>query len=368
MNHKEKLLELYQNSKNLHLHKQLPSDINHHVKIIADNCFKQKGVFTVITTLAIHKILYPKQDIRLHQSNMENGFSGRSIDTKYITPTLKELGLPSMAESGWLTRSLEQPYPYDKNYNGKISNIAVKESFLKVVDSIENIENLSQDIILKLFNLIRIKVRENKIDIIPIKNPEKLNINDTINLLEKHFSYNYKTHGGSKLPVIAFYAIFQNIIREISRYKNCCLGELGSHTASDLTSKSAGDIEIYNSSQELVEAIEIKHNKQIDITTVRIATEKIYKYNPSRYCIFSFNSTKKEDLEDINNLIKEVELNHGCQVIVNGIIPTIKYYLRLISNIPDFIENYRILVETDKELKKIHKDKLLELFLELNMS
>ena len=239
----------------------------------------------------------------------------------------------------------------------------MKESFLKLVDAIENIENLPEEIILKLFNLIRVKVRESKVDIIPIKDPERLNINDVVNLLEKHFSYNYKIHGDSKLPVIAFYAIFQNIINEIVRYKNCYLRELSNHTASDLTSKTAGDIEVYNSKQKLIEAIEIKHNKQIDITTIRIAIDKIYKYNPARYCIFSFNSIKQEDLEDINHAIKEVELNHGCQIIVNGILPTIKYYLRLISSVPNFIENYRILVETDKELQKIHKDKLLELFL-----
>jgi DNA (cytosine-5)-methyltransferase 1 len=42
-----------------------------------------------------------------------------------------------MAESGWLTRSLEQPYPYDLDYNGKISNKVVKEAFLKVLDFVE---------------------------------------------------------------------------------------------------------------------------------------------------------------------------------------------------------------------------------------
>ena len=38
---------------------------------------------------------------------LENGFSGRSFDKKIVTPTLRKLKLPCMAESGWLTRSLE---------------------------------------------------------------------------------------------------------------------------------------------------------------------------------------------------------------------------------------------------------------------
>lgn len=367
MNHREKLLELYQSSNNSHSHNSLPDKTREDIKTIADNCFKQKGVFTVIITLAIHKILHPEQDIRFHQSNMKNGFSGRSLDTKYITPTLKELGLPSMAESGWLTRSLEQPYPYDMNYNGKISDIKVKHSFLKTVDFIQNNPQMVSDLVLNLLKIVRKKVSENQVKIIPLNNPERLNIDDVIRLLENHFSYDYKTHGGSKLPVIAFFAVFKSIVVEVSRYQDCYLGELGSHTASDLTSKTAGDIEIYDSDKKLIEAIEIKHNKIIDVNIVRVAVEKIHKFSPIRYCIFSFSSVKKEDVEEIAKIIKSVEAEHGCQIIVNGIIPTLKYYLRLISRVSDFIENYRMLVEEDKELKKIHKDKLLELFKAFNV-
>lgn len=186
MNHREKLLELYQSNKVLHSHSHrfLPKDIKENIKVIAESCFKQKGVFTVIVTLAIHKILYPEQDIRLHQSNMKNGFSGRSIDTKYITPTLKELGLPSMAESGWLTRSLEQPYPYDMNYKGKISDIKVKNAFLKIVDFIQNDQEMIPSLILNLFDIIKKTVLENKVQITPLHSPERLNIDDVIKLLE----------------------------------------------------------------------------------------------------------------------------------------------------------------------------------------
>ena len=44
-------------------------------------------------------------------------------------------------------------------------------------------------------------------------------IDDVIKLLESHFSHNYKTHGGSKLPVIAFFAVFKSIVNEVSRLK-----------------------------------------------------------------------------------------------------------------------------------------------------
>ncbi len=112
MNHKDKLLEIYNLSYSVTDIKVVDLKIKAYIETIGNNIYSQKGVFTVLVTLLTHKLIEPKQDIRNHQSSLVNGFSGRTIDTKYITPTLKELGLPSMAESGWLTRSLEQPFPY----------------------------------------------------------------------------------------------------------------------------------------------------------------------------------------------------------------------------------------------------------------
>lgn len=59
--------------------------------------------------------------------------------------------------------------------------------------------------------------------------------------------------------------------------------------------------------------------------------------------------------------IKQGAVEHGCQIIINGLIPTIKYYLRLIDNLDDFIKNYSNAVAIDSELQKIHKQKWAEL-------
>jgi DNA (cytosine-5)-methyltransferase 1 len=100
INHKEKLLEIYRKSFNIADISNISDEMMDFLKIIADNIDRNKGVYTVLTTLMVHKLLEPAQDIRYFQSKMKNGFSARTIDTKFITPTLKELGLPSMAESG----------------------------------------------------------------------------------------------------------------------------------------------------------------------------------------------------------------------------------------------------------------------------
>ena len=51
--------------------------------------------------LLVKKIDDPKQDIRYHKVELDNGFSGRTYDTKFITPVLKRNQLPSMAESAY---------------------------------------------------------------------------------------------------------------------------------------------------------------------------------------------------------------------------------------------------------------------------
>ncbi len=208
-----------------------------------------------------------------------------------------------------------------------------------------------------------IQLRNNSVvEIIPLENSEKLTIGNIVKSLDEHFRTNYSIHGGSKLPVLAFFAIYKSLINELSRYKECALKEIGSHTASDRTSKTAGDIEIFKNGN-LFEAIEIKLDKAIDVNMVRIANEKITRFNPNRYYILSYIGIKETEKVEIDNLIDEMKLKHGCQIIINGLLPTIKYYLRLITSLDEFVSNYSDLIEKDKEIKKIHKEKWNELIL-----
>lgn len=364
MNHQEKLLQAYDDTEDIDQIDIKITEIYHnYIKEIAQNVQNQKGVYTVLVTLLVHKTLYPNQDIRYHQSNMVGGFSGRRIDTQYITPTLKELGLPAMAESGWLTRSLEQPYPYTLNYNGKISNKAVKQAFLNLIDFVEKNPDQAENTLVLLLYHIKKVTKANQIKIVRILNSEKFDISSVINCLKEHFYFNYKTHGASKLPVLGFFAIYQSLIEEVERYNSCILKNLGSHTASDRTSQSAGDLEIFDKNQNLIEAIEIKHGKEIDLQMIRIAKDKIIKFNPRRYYIFSSADpeVKPSEITLIEAEIAKIRKEHGCLVITNGIIPTLKYYLRLINSIEDFVINYSTLIELDTELQAIHKVKWNEI-------
>ncbi len=70
--------------------------------------------------------------------------------------------------------------------------------------------------------------------------------------------------------------------------------------------------------------------------------------------------------DEVYKIIEEVKQEHGCQIIVNGVLGTLKYYMRLIDNLEDFYRLYSDLISTDSELKAIHKQKWNELTKELN--
>ncbi|WP_439241009.1 hypothetical protein [Lonepinella sp. BR2474] len=343
----------------------LDNEIINNVEYIISRIDKNKGVYTVLITLALYKFTHPTQDIRQHKIELKNGFSGRSFDTQYVTPVLKELGLPAMAESGWLTRSLEQAYAYDKNYNGKITPKELKDAFLDTVENINKNQQQAKDILLLLLKggfqfQQENKITINKIDLLDI------DINLIIQLLQQHFSENYHTHGGSKLPVIAFYAIYSILVTELGRFKNCILSPLGSHTASDRTSKSGGDIEVLKNGK-VFESLEIKLDKSPTMHMVRVAYDKINKFSISRYYILSGVSANNIEQEGINKLIQDIKQQHGCQLIVNGLYFSLKYYLRLISNPVLFMNKYIELVEQDKELQLVHKQKLQDLLIQFDI-
>ena len=354
---KKVLLNFYQKSLDVSdlehgLDKQLVKD----TKFILDRVASNKGVYTVLITLALYKFLTPAQDIRNHKIALPNGFSGRSFDTKYVTPTLKELKLPAMAESGWLTRSLEQAYAYDMDFNGKITPEELKWAFLRTVEKIQESKEDAVKVLRVLLNG-GINYREsNKVEIHRIASSEA-QISKIIQMLEECFTTNYETHGGSKLPVLAFYAIYSMLIPEMERYAGATLLPLGSHTASDRTSKSAGDIEVSRGGL-IDEAVEVKLDKPVNPHMVRVAYEKINNFGVSRYYILSGVDPDASDLDEINQLIFTIEQEQGCQVIVNGLYQTLQYYLRLVSSPRDFLNKFVELAESDTELSTIHKQTL----------
>ena len=327
-------------------------NLNTHLNTLISKIENQKGVYAVLITLCLYKIHNPNQDIRYHKKALKGGFSGRTYDTKFVTPTLKKHSLPSMSESGYLTRSLEQAHPFDLNYPGKISDTEVKKAFLNIINIFQLNPEHCRNILVCLINAGKIIKKSNKIEIKKIKKENQFTVRDIIKKLDIYFYYKFKVAGGSKIPVICFYTLIKQLMSQISRYKNMSLKKLGYHTTSDLTSKSAGDIEIFLDNA-CYEAFEIKFEHKITEHMLLIANEKIIKFNPQRYFILT-TSYEKINIED--DLIKKIRIKHGCEMIVGSYFEFLEKYLFLLEDLNLFINELSTNIEKDRELKVVHKN------------
>lgn len=241
----------------------LTETVKDYVTEVVNEAEQNKGMLAVLITLFCHKIFDPEQDIRNHQASIANGFGGRTIDSKYITPFLKSKNFPAMAESGWLTRAFEHPEPYTLNYKISLKKKSLAKTFLNLIDQVQ-VQGVSAEDVLVYFFKLLIKQRDERN--IALAKPHSLSISQIISVLEKHFNYKYSGHGASRLPTIAIYAAYQCVMREMARYNG-------------------------------------KGHR------------------------------------------------HGCQVIVNGVYSTLRYYLRLLKNPAEFIERYAELLQSDEDVK-----------------
>ncbi len=313
------------------------------LKVIAENAETQKAVLGVTLTSLVYKIYKPKQDIRNHQEGMKGGYSGRTFDTKYVTPFLKRK-LPhfAMAESAWLTRSLEQPRPFNLKFPGKIRNRVLKTAFLKTVDRIQTNSKLASKFLVALLGFMLEATAKDNALFTRVQVDSGITIAKIIDALSLHIRHDYGKGvvGTARLPVLAIYSVYNLLMPDVKRYSGKTLVSLESHTSPDSRSKSLGDIDVNNTDNTCFESVEIKHNKPITADMVGVAYRKFRNTKIDRYYILTTSEPNFNDHESVIQEIEKYKKIHSCQIIVNGVIPSLKYYMRLIGNPQEVIVEY----------------------------
>ena len=336
---------------------------------LIDNLFlgieNNKGINNVLITSFVEKSVNPKQDIRIHQSKMKNGYSGRTLDTKVVVPFLKSKRLLTMVESGWLTRSLEQNDEYDKDYQGAIKPQSTKETFLEILDRIQT-KGVDPKLYLNYYFQKLIVLRESKTVVItPISAASKLNIRSIIEMLERHIAASTGA-GKSKLPVLAIFAAVEVLMNELSRYSDKVLKPLESHTSPDARSSAVGDVQIDDNAGNPYEGYEIKLDKDISYEMILDAYEKVKATTTGRYFILSTGSIDCLDDEAVQELLQTITDEHGCEVLVQDIWATLSGHLAAMSSVNPFIETYSRLIQDDEELKVNHKEAWNQIIIDSN--
>lgn len=323
------------------------------LKLIIAHSESSKGVMTVLLTSLCYKFLNPSQDIRNHQTSIPKGYSGRTFDSHFITPFLKAHRFPAMAESGWLTRSLEQKTPYNLDYSGAIRPPSLKAAFLAILDEIENGAN--PESFMKV--LIQGLIIQRNAQIIDLAKPTALPISTILSILDQHFHGAYVADGASRLPVLAVYAAYQCLTRELKRFAGKELLPIANHTSSDVRGGRIGDVEVADKNGRPFEAVEVKHGIPITLALVQDARSKFQTTPVDRFYLLSTADTSPEEMTRIMAEAQKIKNSHGCQVIANGLMYTIKYYLRLLDDTYEFIECYVNLLENDKSIKFEHRQR-----------
>lgn len=328
----------------------LPDEAVQDLRVIVGNAESQKAVLGVTLTSLVFKVYKPEQDIRKHQEGMKDGYSGRTFDTKYVTPFLKsKFPHLAMAESAWLTRSLEQPRPFDLDFPGRIRNRALKTAFLKTLDRVQSEQKLAPKLLVALMGLLLDATAKDDDLFARIHVAESITIAKIMDALSLHIRHNYGKGvvGTARLPVLAIYSVYRLLMPDVKRYSGKFLLPLESHTSPDSRSKSLGDIDVINADSSRFESVEIKHNKPITAGIIGAAFRKIKDTEIDRYYVLTTNEPNFDDYESVMQEIEKCKRLHPCQIIVNGVIPSLKYYMRLLSNPEGIVDEYTELLESE---------------------
>lgn len=304
-------------------------------------------------TFGICKMVYPEQDIRLHKAKMEGGYSARRIDTMVTVPFLIAKGLPYNVETHWLSQTLSFAGCFMPDLQLKTVPKCAGPDLVKVANIIQgakSVEEAGNVVCLLLYYMIQERNRGRVL----LTKPKNLSIDQVMALLHKHFEYKYKKNG-PRLPQVAVYAIYKCLKSSVGRYADFELKPLERLKTANRKSGTVGDIDLEYDGRP-VEAVEIKSDIPISVAIVTEAIQKIKAESVERYLILSTIPPLIEEAEEIKRLQEAFLRNNGCEIIVNGVYETIKYYLRLLRTTNEFILNYTDLLAIDPDLDYEHRN------------
>jgi DNA (cytosine-5)-methyltransferase 1 len=165
--------------------------------------------------------------------------------------------------------------------------------------------------------------------------------------------------------VLVIHSVYKLLLPDVKRYAGKKLALLESHTSPDLRSKSLGDIEVRDIDNSPFEAVEVKHRKPISVDMVRVAYRKIKDTTIDRYYILTTSEPNFRNQDAVLHKIAEYKKVHSCQIIVNGVIPSLKYYLRLVSDPQAFVAEYTSCLENEYRRSSGIKKKHLRVWQEI---
>lgn len=306
----------------------------------------------VALTLAAYKVCNPAQDVTAHQEGHFGGFSARGYDTRVTVPFLIQHSLPRNVESHWLS----QTFSYAPEYRpGVVVKTTPKRAGPLMVDVVYTVQQtgaveLASAVVTGiLVEKIRIRNRGRMV----LTRPKELSVEATASLIARHLATPHRRNG-PRLPQLAMYAVYKCLIRHSARYQGCQLEPLGRMKSADRKADTVGDVVVTQNGAP-VEAVETKHNLSITFMNICEAIEKVRALAVRRYYLLSTRPIVEEDRSRIEEKKASFLKQNGCEIIINGVIESIGYYLRILPSTTEFIFEYVDLLEKDDDTSYEHR-------------
>lgn len=311
----------------------------------------------IFTSLAV-KAAFPLIDIRYHQEQIQDqtasgaGFSFRTLSEVEIYPWLKDHQFDG-AKSGWQTRTYERNDPYTLAYPHQIGGKGspLKQNFLQVY---ERIEGQNEDAAEALKYLLFLQIRKRHEQTVDMAIPRTDNINLIVDMFERHFFTKYSGKGQSRLPVLALFAVYELMMTQLKRYEGSKLLAMGAHSAADAQSGALGDIEVEGPDGKIFEVLELKHNIKIDDKIMVTVEDKVSRKSVKRYYVLTTHSDCKAD-DAAQRRAARIESIYECVVISNGVMSSLRYYLRLLEDPSAIFEKYVALLNAETAIGHEHR-------------
>jgi len=216
--------------------------IKQNLDVIINNIGKSMAPFKATVASLVAKIKHPEWDTRKHQIQIGGKFSLRTIDKCHVSAYLFKKGYYDTPTEFSLTRSFEKAEPFTQSYTGNISPKECKPAFLNIVEVINTTECVPLIKTMLAYLMMFLAERTAKNTALKtssnLETSKKLSLEDISKVLD---SFNTLGSGISVLPVIVVHTVLSVIQPYL--FPAVAFTELKEHTASDMKSRSYGDVE-----------------------------------------------------------------------------------------------------------------------------
>lgn len=268
------------------------------------------------------KAIEPQQSIRLHKGgsssrdfSWRSGISMRSLDKKFITPTLRKFDLLKLNADGFMmTRSLAENYPYSLVYKANIRG--AKQEWIKIVEALEGnslqpepaldfllskLINQAEDFRVLAFQTLTTLGKMLEID------AGRITKSFVLGIISIHIA---KSDYAARLMEVAMHSLVQAMV-EANVFGSAEIKPLSQMRSANKKHGNIGDVELLENG-EIIEAWDSKYGKTYLRDEIEELSDKLILH-PHVVVVGFVISGEVERLEELIPRLQDIEGMYGVR-------------------------------------------------------